>query len=55
MRTWLLAALTFSMSACHRVPEPEPSAPPAPSAASVVSAQLLTFHVPGMIDRQGIT
>jgi hypothetical protein len=61
VRLFLFAALTFSISACHRAPAPTPSAPPptsAPppaSAASVVSAQQITFHVPGMIDRQGIT
>ena len=47
--TWLLAISAFWLSACSRVHEPETkSAPPA-------GLQKITLHVPGMIDRQGIT
>ena len=47
--TWVLAASTFWLSGCGRVRGPETNA--APSAPM----QQITLHVPGMIDRQGIT
>jgi hypothetical protein len=47
--TWVLAASTFCLSACGRVHEPEKNA------ASSAAVQEITLHVPGMIDRQGIT
>ena len=47
--TWVLAASALWLSGCGRVHEPETNA------ASSAGAQQLTLHVPGMIDRQGIT
>ena len=47
--TWVLAVSAFWLSACGRAREPETNA------ASSAGAQQLTLHVPGMIDRQGIT
>jgi hypothetical protein len=46
--TWVLAASALWLSACGRAREPETNA------ASSAGVQL-TLHVPGMIDRQGIT
>jgi hypothetical protein len=47
--TWVLAASALWLSACGRAHESTTNA--APSAG----VQQLTLHVPGMIDRQGIT
>ena len=52
---WVLAASAFWLSACGRVNEPEKSLPPETNAVSSASVQEITLHVPGMIDRQGIT
>ena len=52
--TWVLAASSFWLSACGRLHESEKSVPPETNAASSAGVQL-TLHVPGMIDRQGIT
>jgi hypothetical protein len=54
---WVLAASAFWLSACGRVPQPAKIAPDTsptvqPAAPAV---QQITLHVPGMIDRQGIT
>jgi hypothetical protein len=49
---WIVAASAFWLSACGRVHEPEKSLSPETNAAS---GQRITIHVPGMIDRQGIT
>ena len=46
---WVLAASAFWLSACGRLQEPETNA------ASPAGVQQITLHVPGMIDRQGIT
>jgi hypothetical protein len=43
--TWVLAASVFWLSGCGRVHEPETNA----------GVQQIALHVPGMIDRQGIT
>ena len=53
--TWVLAASSFWLSACGRAHEPEKSLPPGTNAASSAVVQQITLHVPGMIDRQGIT
>jgi hypothetical protein len=53
--TWVLAALVFCLSSCGRVHEPEKSSTPDMNAASSANVQEITLHVPGMIDRQGIT
>jgi hypothetical protein len=56
--TWVLAASAFWLSACGRAPESEKSAPPDTSATAQPAppaVQQITLHVPGMIDRQGIT
>ena len=45
----VLAASAFWLSACGRVPGPETNA------TSSAHLQQITLHVPGMIDRQGIT
>jgi hypothetical protein len=47
--TCVLAASAFWLSGCGRVQEPETNA------ASPAGVQRITVHVPGMIDRQGIT
>jgi hypothetical protein len=47
--TWVLAASVLCLSACGRTREPQTNA------VSSGGAQQLTLHVPGMIDRQGIT
>jgi hypothetical protein len=47
--TWVLAVSAFWLSACGRVHEPEKKA------ASYTGLPQITIHVPGMIDRQGIT
>jgi hypothetical protein len=56
----VLAASAFWLSACGQVPEPAKTATPEPKVsvpvvAPVAAAQKITIHVPGMIDRQGIT
>jgi hypothetical protein len=53
--TWVLAASAFWLSSCGRVHEPEKSLAPAANAASAAGVRQITLHVPGMIDRQGIT
>jgi hypothetical protein len=53
--TWVVAASAIWLSACGRVREPENSLPPETNAASRAVVQQITVHVPGMIDRQGIT
>jgi hypothetical protein len=45
---WVVAASSFWLSGCGRVHEPE-------TAASSAGLRQITLHVPGMIDRQGIT
>jgi hypothetical protein len=58
---WVLAVSVFWLSACGRVHEPEKSLPTEESlpteknAESPAGVQQVTLHVPGMIDRQGIT
>jgi hypothetical protein len=52
---WVLAASAFWLSACGRAHKPEKSAPPETNAASPAGVRQITLHVPGMIDRQGIT
>jgi hypothetical protein len=47
--TWVLAAYVFWLSGCGRVVAPETNA------ASSAHLQQITLHVPGMVDRQGIT
>jgi hypothetical protein len=47
--TCVLAASAFWLFGCARVHEP------ATNAASGPGVQQITLHVPGMIDRQGIT
>ena len=47
--TWVLAASALWLSACGRVHEPETNT------ASSAGVQQIRLHVPGMIDRQGIT
>jgi hypothetical protein len=46
---WVLAASALWLSGCGRVHEPETNA------ASSANGQQITIHVPGMVDRQGIT
>jgi|AmaraimetFIIA100_FD_contig_41_8477348_length_414_multi_5_in_0_out_0_2 hypothetical protein len=53
--TCVLAALAFWLPACGRVQEQAKSSPPDTSATSPAAVQQITLHVPGMIDRQGIT
>jgi uncharacterized lipoprotein len=53
--TWVLAISVFWLSACGRVNEPEKSVQPEKNAESPAGAQQITLHVPGMINRQGIT
>jgi hypothetical protein len=60
----VLATLALWLSACGRVHEPQKSVPP-DTKASVAAGEgeapaepkraQITLHVPGMIDRQGIT
>ena len=52
---WVLAASAFWLSACDRAPEPDKGLPAETKAASAARVQQITLHVPGMIDRQGIT
>jgi hypothetical protein len=55
---WVLAASALWLSACGRAPEPEKSSPPDTTATAQPAppaVQQITLHVPGMIDRQGIT
>ncbi len=52
---WVLAASAFWLSACGRVHKPEKSLPAETKAESPAAVQRITLHVPGMIDRQGIT
>jgi hypothetical protein len=49
--TWVLAAVALWLFGCARVHEP----PLETNAASPTGVQQITLHVPGMIDRQGIT
>jgi len=51
----VLTASAFWLSGCGRAHEPEKSLPPETNAATPASVQQITLHVPGMIDRQGIT
>jgi hypothetical protein len=53
--TWVVAASVFWLSACGRVHEPQTSLPRQTNTASSAGVQQITLHVPGMIDRQGIT
>jgi len=53
--TWVLAASALWLSACGRAREPEKSLQPEMNAESPAGVQQITLHVPGMIDRQGIT
>lgn len=53
--TLVLAASAFWLSGCGRVHESEKILPPETNAASPAGVQPITLHVPGMIDRQGIT
>jgi hypothetical protein len=48
----VLAASALWLSGCGRVAKPDSSLSPEEKAAGV---KLITLHVPGMIDRQGIT
>jgi hypothetical protein len=52
--TWVVAS-AFWLSACGRVHEPEKSLPRETNTASSAGVKRITLHVPGMIDRQGIT
>jgi hypothetical protein len=51
----VLAASAFWLSGCGLAHKPEKSLPPETKAASAPGVQQITLHVPGMIDRQGIT
>ena len=51
----VLAASAFWLSGCGRVHEPEKSLAPETKAVSPADVPQITLHVPGMIDRQGIT
>jgi hypothetical protein len=53
--TLVVAASAFWLSACGRLHEPEKSLPRQMNTASSGGVQQITLHVPGMIDRQGIT
>ena len=53
--TWVLAALALCLSACSRVDGPDKGLPAETKSASDVGVKEITLHVPGMIDRQGIT
>jgi hypothetical protein len=53
--TWLVAASALWLSACGRAPEAEKNAAPENKAESAPAIKEITLHVPGMIDRQGIT
>ena len=53
--TWVVAASAFWLSACGRVHEREKSLPRETNTASSAAVQQMTLHIPGMIDRQGIT
>jgi hypothetical protein len=52
---WVLAASALWLSGCGRGPEPQKGLPPEAAAAPSAGVQQITLHVPGMIDRQGIT
>lgn len=52
--TWVLAVSAFWLSACGRVHETEKN-PPEMNAEPPAGTRQITLHVPGMIDRQGIT
>jgi hypothetical protein len=52
--TWVLAALAFWLFGCAGVHEPEKRVPRQTNTAPPAGVQI-TLHVPGMIDRQGIT
>jgi hypothetical protein len=51
--TWVVAASAFWLCACGH--ELEKSLPRETNLASSAGVQQITLHVPGMIDRQGIT
>jgi hypothetical protein len=54
--TWMLAASAFWLSACGRAPDPaKPPSAETPVEPSPPAQHQITIHVPGMIDRQGIT
>jgi hypothetical protein len=53
--TWLLAISAFWLSACSREGGSDKGVPAATKSGSDVGLQKVTLHVPGMIDRQGIT
>ena len=52
---WVLIGSAFWLSACSRKDGPAKGLPAATKSASEVGLQEITLHVPGMIDRQGIT
>jgi hypothetical protein len=52
---WALAASAFWLSACGRLHKPEKNVASETKAESSAGVQQITLHVPGMIDRQGIT
>jgi hypothetical protein len=51
----VLAASAFWLSACDRAYQSKKSSPAETKAVSPAGVQQITVHVPGMIDRQGIT
>jgi hypothetical protein len=51
----VLAVSAFWLSACGQVHEPKKGSPPQTEGAPPAAVQQITLHVPGMIDRQGIT
>ena len=53
--TCVLAASAFWLSACDRGHEPKKDSPSETKAKPPAGVQKITLHVPGMIDRQGIT
>jgi hypothetical protein len=53
--TWVLAAAAFCLSACSRVDQPDKGLAAETKSASDAGVKEITLHVPGMIDRQGIT
>jgi hypothetical protein len=53
--TWVPAALALGLFGCAGAHESEKRLPSPTSAPSGAAVQQITLHVPGMIDRQGIT
>ena len=59
--SWIVAASALWLCACGRAPEPaktlspETKAETPPPVQQQSAWQEITIHVPGMIDRQGIT